>query len=313
MPRKMRMATLGCTVAMAILPATALADTAADTTSVFEAAPETEQALLTGSAGDFVASSENADVAVTLPGDPTDGVDIATSTGVEVTLELPFASTATNATRTDDATVVYDNNNGSSTVPVVHDDGSVAVNTVINDADAPTSYNYEINVGAASRLELAEDGGVVIFDGEGNVVGGVAAPWAKDANGQAVPTHFQIEGAKLIQVVSHRDADYAYPVVADPWMGFNLISKVTPVRLSAGLSYQVYPTGWGRSAPQYVHNGRGWEEAVSKGVPRRQGLYEQYTCHPWSAIARVKSSWNLDTWRPTVGFWKTVAAACNPI
>ena len=40
-----------------------------------------------------------------------------------------------------------------------------------------------------------------------------------------------------------------------------------------------------------------------------RGMINQLTCH--LAIARYKQEWNLDPWRPYVGYSKTAAAGCN--
>ena len=41
------------------------------------------------------------------------------------------------------------------------------------------------------------------------------APWAVDADGNDVPTHFEVDGNTLTQIVE-TDETTAYPVVADP-------------------------------------------------------------------------------------------------
>jgi hypothetical protein len=46
------------------------------------------------------------------------------------------------------------------------------------------------------------------------VVATVATPWATDANGAPVPTHYEINGSSIVQIVDHHGA--AYPVTADP-------------------------------------------------------------------------------------------------
>ncbi|WP_375544643.1 MULTISPECIES: DUF2599 domain-containing protein [Brevibacterium] len=77
--------------------------------------------------------------------------------------------------------------------------------------------------------------------------------------------------------------------------------------------YIITPTVAGRAAPSAVHASTGWNEAVRKGVKKpTAGLKQQYVCHPMSKIARVKSTWNIEAWRPTVGLARTVAALCNP-
>jgi hypothetical protein len=42
-----------------------------------------------------------------------------------------------------------------------------------------------------------------------------------------------------------------------------------------------------------------------------RGMINQLTCHLYAA--REKPEWNLEPWRPYVGYSKTVAAGCNPI
>jgi hypothetical protein len=83
------------------------------------------------------------------------------------------------------------------------------------DADAPTEYRYNIEVGdEPAVLELVEGGGVSVLDGDGELVNSILPPWAKDATGAEVPTHYTVEGHTLTQHVEHQTA--AYPVVADP-------------------------------------------------------------------------------------------------
>ncbi len=43
-------------------------------------------------------------------------------------------------------------------------------------------------------------------------------------------------------------------------------------------------------------------------------MEDQFYCH-WDIVrlrAPNKESWNLDSWRPNVGYWNTVRAQCNP-
>lgn len=94
--------------------------------------------------------------------------------------------------------------------------------------------------------------------------------------------------------------------------GTFLINRVERRSVSQGTTWAVFPTLAGRAAPSSVHASAGWGDIKGLGVPNRRGLYEQYVCHPLSQVARAKSSWNLDSWRRTVGLPATIAAACNP-
>jgi len=60
-----------------------------------------------------------------------------------------------------------------------------------------------------------------MFIGADGVIVPVEAAWAKDANGQDVPTHYEVRDDKLFQVVVPTTST-AYPVVADPtWAWWN--------------------------------------------------------------------------------------------
>ncbi|MGW5683106.1 hypothetical protein [Nonomuraea sp. NPDC003754] len=93
--------------------------------------------------------------------------------------------------------------------------GQVArVLTVIKDSSAPTEYRFPISAPENSTLELDEDDQTVLIYNEEVYLGEIDAPWAKDANGNPVPTTYRVEGMTLVQTVHHAGA--AYPVVADP-------------------------------------------------------------------------------------------------
>lgn len=60
------------------------------------------------------------------------------------------------------------------------------------------------------------DGSVAVLSPEGQMAGHIAAPWALDANGKTLRTHYVVDGRDLRQVVDTRDA--AYPIIMDPWV-----------------------------------------------------------------------------------------------
>lgn len=255
-----------------------------------------------------VPSDADQPVSVAAPGKPTIGVS------------LPFAGDAQQVTSNGTASS-FDNDNDTSTVVLPKDEGAVQFTTVIRNAAAPESFKYDFTLPAGTHLSLNEEGGVAsVLDGSGQWVAGVSAPWARDAAGAAVPTHFEITGDSLTQVVDHKSAGVQYPVVADPWLGVALISKVVWTAGDQwGPTAQVYPTKSGRDtifAPN-VANEAAWGEALEKTTRSRldhNNLHDQFTCH-WQVVrfrAPNKPSWNLDSKRPDVGLAKTIAASCNP-
>jgi hypothetical protein len=68
-------------------------------------------------------------------------------------------------------------------------------------------------VGGGGTLVLADDGSAAVLSDDGFAV--IDAPWARDAHGQVVSTHYEVEDGDLVQVVDS-SADTVFPVVADP-------------------------------------------------------------------------------------------------
>ncbi|MCQ4119695.1 hypothetical protein [Rhodococcus tibetensis] len=57
-----------------------------------------------------------------------------------------------------------------------------------------------------------------VFDADGNPVSTIDAPWAYDANGTPIPTHYEIRDGQLVQVVDTAGIEnLVYPILADPF------------------------------------------------------------------------------------------------
>lgn len=206
--------------------------------AIQEVAPEAVAGAAVGvSTADAAAQVSTSDgLQVQVPVDAADGVRMALPGG-GVSIGLPFADQATDAIASQlPGVVVYDNNNGSSTVPVVRADGTVQISTVIENANASKRYDYPITAGSGETLQLGDDGSVTLVDQAGVPIVGVAAPWARDANGNAVPTHYEVSGTTLTQVIDFT-AETAFPVVADPTTGYYSYNCV----LTNGSSYFMKP------------------------------------------------------------------------
>jgi len=181
--------------------------------SVFDTAIEVQSPDATVSAG--------AGVSVDLSSDASEGISVESATAGDLEIGLPFADAADAA---DDATVVdgvmvYDNTNGSTTTPLVHEDGSLQILTTIADSGAPSDYEYQLALAPGGALVLTDEGGVDIVEADGSVSRSVAAPWAFDALGIPVSTHYVVDGGTLTQVIEH-DSSSTYPIVADPKVSY---------------------------------------------------------------------------------------------
>ncbi|RUQ09433.1 DUF2599 domain-containing protein [Curtobacterium sp. HSID17257] len=242
--------------------------------------------------------------------DPETG-SVSTVPASTVALSLPFAAQATAGFVESAGVVSYDNGNRSSTVAVLKSDSSVQVNTVMADATAPTRYAYPLAVPQGATVAQQSDGSVAVTDANGYPLGGIAAAWAKDAAGLDVPTHYELDGSLLTQVITP-DAATTFPVVADPYLGINVIDKVKWVsRDKRGKTLYVYPTVWGRSMAGLKYADKaGWAEVVKKAPSANTtNMWWQYKCH--AQVAYWKPSWNLDSFLRRSSYEAYTSHLCN--
>lgn len=142
--------------------------------------------------------------------------------GTGITIQLPREVDPSAAELASNGMAVYQGESeGDPSVAVAATRESAAVHVVIPDASSPMRHSYEI--GGAS-LVARPDGSVAMLDTAGGVIGFVDAPWAVDAAGNQVDTHYELEGDALVQVVEPTHSTQ-YPVVADP--DFIFMAKCT--------------------------------------------------------------------------------------
>jgi len=233
--------------------------------------------------------------------------------GVEYSVKLPV--TADSSLASDNALApTFDNHDGSTTSVLIKDD-QLTVASILADSSAPQEYSYDYS-GMGELRQDTVDGGVTIWR-DGAMISALYQPWAIDANGVSVPTHYVVEGSTLTQVVDHTSASYAYPIVADPTQtlpGSNAYySKIVlNINSSAGTTVvSVYPASgvnWLR-VPRST-GVQAYNDIVPSAYEGRK-YHDQLVCH-WANAGYWKTPWNLDSWRPDVGYDATVAAGCNP-
>jgi hypothetical protein len=266
----------------------------------------------TDESGSLAIDAVIGDVRVSVPTDARDLVKLDAENGANVEIGLPFSSTASSAMKVRSGVVAFNNNNESSTALVVKNDGSVQITSIIQNAAAPTIYPFELTIPEGMFLELLQDRSVVIRSHQGSVLGGFAPAWAKDARGVAVSTRYELEGSTLVQIVNHTEAEYQYPIIADPWLGLDLVEKTTWV----GSTLQVYPTWWARFGAGWGARWSAWDEVLAKTPGSRENtpsMRDQLYCHFDFVRFRApnKPSWNLDAGRPYVAYEVLVFNLCN--
>jgi hypothetical protein len=147
--------------------------------------------------------------------------------GAESTLSvsLPAGLDVSEPSVSPDGSVVYNAIDPSSASLVVQarEDGSVSIQTVLGSPDAPLSYTY--TVGKDLTLQSTDDGGIDLLadtDTGSITVGHIKSPWAFDAQGIAVDTHYTVGETTFTQVI--KPTDHAnYPIVADPTYGHSYL------------------------------------------------------------------------------------------
>jgi hypothetical protein len=227
-------------------PLDALQNLAAVTSTASTQVLDAVATLSDSAVSDVIATAEMPGVGIAFPSDTSTAISIKTdqATGVpDVNIGLPISDAAAPAVVYDGRAVGYDNGNSTSTLVVAKVDGSVQITTVLDSATAPERFDYTIGLPVGGSLQAASTGEVFVIGPEGYAVAAVQPAWAYDANGDAVPTHYEISGATLTQVVEHRSS-FAYPIVADPqtlyfWWGQSIKFTKTETRTIANSADQV--------------------------------------------------------------------------
>ncbi|MBT0767392.1 hypothetical protein KIH74_00565 [Kineosporia sp. J2-2] len=96
--------------------------------------------------------------------------------------------------------------------------GGVSVFAVLDDGQDSARFSNLLNEGLS--FKLSEGGGLAVIDEQGQAVGVVEAPWARDAAGVSLPTSYRLDGNDIVQDVDTTNA--VFPVVADPSLSIGL-------------------------------------------------------------------------------------------
>jgi hypothetical protein len=190
------------------------------------------------------------------------------------------------------------------------------------------------------RISLDSPSNLVYITNEkGDFIGGLAPAWATDAEGKSVKTWYEITDKQVIQVIDKTQSEITYPVIADPWLGFDLIFRsfwaaTTSPPNPYAPTLAVYPTDWGRTvagATTFPIGGfeklsldslavrAAWDETLSKTSrsgypnPKTSSMYHQFECHFFyvSKLEPKKPSWNLDIKRRDANLIDQVKNKCN--
>lgn len=125
--------------------------------------------------------------------------------------DVQIAIPAGKVTSVQSASIVQNENSSIAFQQVA--DSSLRVAVHIDNVDAPERYPFRLL--GVHRLIRLPDGAVMALDKSGKSIAYIEAPWARGKDGP-VPTHYEIKGDTITQVVEHQSGGYSYPIVADP-------------------------------------------------------------------------------------------------
>lgn len=212
---------------------------------------------------DTVASATTGGATIDVPKDAAGAVTLAPQEGTGFAVSLPAGGADGPGTLVAPGTVAYASADGSANAVQALEGGGARMLTIISTPTAATEYRYDVQVPGGGSIALAEDGGALVRDGAGTVVSQVAAPWATDATGAAVPTRFTTDGTSLTQVVDHRGGGHAYPIVADPvWLVGAALIAYGILRWALGLCGLGYLSG---AAAEAFFHGWVWQNVRRAG------------------------------------------------
>ncbi|MDZ5145065.1 hypothetical protein [Microbacterium testaceum] len=186
---------------------------------VADATPDNAQAVDPSStASGFTTST--ADATTSIPNSPEEPIEVVADTGgreISASIILPNGLDLASAEAAENGTVVYPSENDASVAVQTLESGDTRVQTVIPNREATHEAMFGME-GFRAVIDASGQAGFLQKGREGVYVP-VEAPWATDAVGETVPTHYETRGEKLVQVVSPTSHN-VYPIVADPTWGW---------------------------------------------------------------------------------------------
>lgn len=120
---------------------------------------------------------------------------------------------------------VYEQTQPGTTTVVQPTRQGAQILTVLDSAASATNHAYQMQIPAGGQAIQNADGSIAVTDGEGTPEVTIATPWAQDATGRDLPTHYTLHDNTLTQHIDTTGA--TFPVVADPKVTFESDSTGT--------------------------------------------------------------------------------------
>lgn len=234
----------------------------------------------------------------------------------EISLDIDGITSETKVMKLGNELTIFNSVADTDFVPLTKVDGSVQTLAVLNSTSAPEVLRFELSLPAGASIQQLETGELMIQSNTGEFLGGIAPAWAKDAQGVAVDTWFEVKGSTLFQIVKHKAGNFSYPIVADPWLGIDLYYQPTISFLPKGYRINVTPTVWGGTftgaSTWFAHRDEVVTKLGTSAYRWTATIQEQFYCHiaGWPASL---PQYNMESWSRLVNWSISLALyQCNP-
>ncbi len=174
-----------------------------------------------------------------------------TATSPHYAQKIAVRVTGATATMTSDSGVAsLTTGDPADSVTQAESDG-VRELTVLNHG---INAKFVLSLPAGDTLHQTSSGGFLVLNHASRAVGLITAPWAVDARGKLLPTHYTAKGKVIVQSIDTRGA--VYPIVADPY--FHWYWDGVVITLTWADQMGVADGGLTVLAPFLLASGFGW-------------------------------------------------------
>lgn len=205
-----------------------------------------------------------------------------------------------------------------ATAQLAETDLGVRGSIIINDKIENQHLNITFTDSSSDWVRIEDDNSLIFFDGNSEMIGAASTLIVKDANGN----HIDVNARTINNLVRYDidDANAVYPLYGDIEVYGNndfsqWFSKGEWITRDGKISLSLTHTGWAYLGISTGPITWSWNTVVNKfssssNWSNAQGMQEQYQCHV--NFAATKNPWNLEPWRPAVGYMETTKKECNP-
>lgn len=201
---------------------------------------------------------------------------------------------------------------------LVETDLGVRESIIINDKIENQHLNITFTSGSDNWVQVEDDNSLIFFDGNNEMIGAANKLIVTDANNDLINVNARIINNVVRYDIDDRNA--VYPLYGDieiygsddfsQWF-----SKGEWITRDGKISLSLTHTGWAYLGISTGPITWSWNTVVNKFSSssnwyNAQGMQEQYQCHV--NFAAAKNPWNLEPWRPAVGYIETTKKECNP-